>query len=137
MEEKDRELWVGESRFYLGEDNIIYSNIVGDIDADTAIAMDNATLTLMNMIEGKVNVLTDNNKAGKPSSAARKIMQEFILHKKYGRLAIFGLHPVSRVLASFFIGFSKKKDMRFFKTREEALVWLREETATTWDVKEK
>lgn len=126
MNEKEKEIWVGESRFYLGEDDIIYCTIVGDIDAEMAIAMDEATLKLMNMVEGKVNVFTDDNKAGKPSAEARKIMQEFILHEKYGKLAIFGLHPVARVLASFVIGASKKEDMRFFKTKEEALAWLKE-----------
>jgi len=29
-------------------------------------------------------------------------------------------------MASFFMGASKKKDMRFFKTKEEALAWLKE-----------
>ena len=126
MEEKDREIWVGKSRFYLDDDNIIHSVIVGDMDENMAVAFDEATLKLMNMVDGKVNVLTDNNRAGKPTSKARKIMQEFILHEKYGKLAIFGLSPVSRVLASFFMGMSKKKDMRFFKTEREALVWLKE-----------
>ena len=122
----ERELWVGESRFYLDEDNIIYSTIIGDTDSEMAIAFDEATLKLMNMIEGKVNVFVDNDKARKPSAVARKIMQGFIMHEKYGKLAIFGLHPVARVLASFFMGYSKKKDMRFFNSKDEALAWLKE-----------
>ena len=126
MEEKEREIQIGENRFYLGEDNIIYATIVGEQDAKIATLFNKATLKLMNMVEGKVNVLTDNNRAGKTSPEARKIFQELLKHEKYGKLAIFGLHPVSRVLASFFMGFSKKKDMRFFKTREEALTWLKE-----------
>lgn len=126
MKEEDREIRVGESRFYLGEDNIIYSTIVGDIDAEMAIAFDEATLKLMNMVEGKVNVFTDDNKAGTPLSEARKIMQEFIMHEKYGKLAIFGLHPVARVLASFIMGVTKKEDVRFFNSKEDALAWLKE-----------
>ena len=78
----EREILVGENKLYLGKDNIIYSTIVGEIDSEIAIALDEATLKLMNMVEGKVNVLTDNNNAGTPSSEARKIMQEFILHEK-------------------------------------------------------
>ena len=122
----ERELWVGKSRFYLDEDNIIYSTIIGDTDSEMAIAFDEATLKLMNMVEGKVNVFVDNDKARKPSAVARKIMQGFIMHEKYGKLAIFGLHPVARVLASFFMGYSKKKDMRFFNSKDEALAWLKE-----------
>ena len=123
IDEKEREILVGESRFYLGQDKIVYCTIVGDINAKMAIAMDEATLKLMNMVDGKVNVLTDNNNAGNPSSEARKIMREFVLHEKYGKLAIFGLHPVARVLASFFMGSTKKKDLRYFNTKEEALAW--------------
>ena len=78
----EKEIWIGKSRFYLDDDNIIHSVIFGDIDENMAIAFDEASLKLMNMVEGKVNVLTDNNKAGKPISKARKIMQEFILHEK-------------------------------------------------------
>jgi hypothetical protein len=126
MKNFQNEIRIGNSSFHLSDDNIIHSNIVGDIDEKTAIAYDEATLKLMNMVDGKVNVLVDNSRAGRPSSKARKIMGEFILHEKYGKLAIYGLHPVSRVLASFFMGASRKKDMRFFKTKEEALVWLRE-----------
>ena len=32
IDEKDREIWVGKSRFYLGEDNIIYETVVGEQD---------------------------------------------------------------------------------------------------------
>ena len=50
MEEKDREIWVGKSKFYLDNDNIIHSIIVGDMDENMAIAFDEATLKLMNMV---------------------------------------------------------------------------------------
>ncbi len=46
--------------------------------------------------------------------------------KIFGKVALFGLHPVARVVASFFMGATKKKDMRFYKTRGEALAWLKE-----------
>jgi len=47
-------------------------------------------------------------------------------HERTGKVALFGLNPVARVIASFVMGVTRKKDMRFFKTREEALAWLRE-----------
>lgn len=34
--------------------------------------------------------------------------------------------PVTRVLAYFVIGVTGEKDIRFFKTREETLTWLKE-----------
>lgn len=126
MKEDDREIWVGESRFYLGEDNIIYATPVGDIDEEMAIAFRENVLKLVNMADGKVDSLVDLNKVEKPSIKARKIGKDSFQHEKVGKLALYGLHPVAKMLASFLIGISKKKDMRFFKTKEEALAWLKE-----------
>jgi len=126
MENKDREIRVGENRLYLGEDNILYITNIGEIDEKTAIAIKEAVLNVANMVEGKVHTLTDLNKAGKTSPEARKVFKELAEQEKQGKVALFGMHPVARVLASFFMGISKKKDMRFFKTKEEALAWLKE-----------
>lgn len=126
MEEKEREIWIGENRFYLREDNIISLDIVGEIDEDKAKELCAANLKFMNMLEGKVHTLVNNEKAGKQSAQARKVFGEFVKHDKYGKCAIFGSHPVARVIASFFIGVTGVKDNRFFKTKEEALVWLKE-----------
>jgi hypothetical protein len=126
MDEKDREIWVGKNRLYLGEDNITYFVLVGEHDENMAIACGEAFLKLSNMVEGKVNALGDLNKAGKQSPKARKIWKELSEHEKVRKLALIGMHPVARVLASFVMGTTKKKDMRFFKTKEEALAWLKE-----------
>jgi len=126
MEEKEREIWVGESRTYLGEDNILYTTVVGEVDENAAIALCESHLKFMNMVEGKVNSLVDLNKAGKQPPKARKIGTEMFEHERIGKVALFGLHPVARVIASFVMGVTRKKDIRFFKTREEALAWLKE-----------
>ena len=122
----ERESWVGENRLYLDEDNVLCVTNVGEIDEKIAIEIKEAVLKLMNMVEGKVHTLTDLNKAGKSTSQARKVFQELAEHEKQGKNAFYGMHLVARVLASFFMGISKKKDMRFFKTKEEARAWLRE-----------
>ncbi|MBE3122383.1 MAG: STAS/SEC14 domain-containing protein [Thermoplasmata archaeon] len=80
----------------------------------------------MNMVKGKVNILVDLNQFGKASPESRKIFKEISEYEKTGKVAIFGTHPVARVLASFVMGITKKKDMRFFKTKEEAYAWLKE-----------
>ncbi|TET61679.1 hypothetical protein E3J48_05395 [Candidatus Aerophobetes bacterium] len=126
MEEKDREVQVGENRFYLGEDNIVYFTLVGEHDEKRAIACKDAFLKLVNMVEGKANVLGDLNAAGKQSPEARTIWKELNEHEKIGKIALIGFHPVARVIASFVMGISKKKDMRLFKTKEKALAWLKE-----------
>jgi len=126
IDDKDREIWVGENRIYLGEDNIIYETLVGGLDEKTVLAIYEASNRLTNTVEGKVNVLVDLSEAGQSSSRARKKGQEMLEDKIFGKVALFGLHPVSRVVASFFVGVTRKKDLRFFKTREEALAWLKE-----------
>ncbi len=123
---KEREIWVGENRLYLGEDNIIRITIVGELDEETQIRINDAGYKLMNTVGGKMHALVDNNKAGKMSPGARKRQAEISEYEKTGKVALFGLHPVARVIASFFMGISRNKDMRFFKTEEEALAWLKE-----------
>ncbi len=126
MEEKEREIWIGESRFYLDEDNIIYAAPIGDIDEKMAIAIKENILKLANMVDGKVNSIIDLNKVGKPSIKARMIGKEALGHEKVGKLAFYGLHPVAKILASFAMGVSDNNNMRFFKTKKEALAWLKE-----------
>jgi len=134
MEEKEvefkqvseREIYVGKNRFYHGEDNIIYATIVGETDDKVAIGILEANLKLLSMVEGKAKILVDLNKAGKTSPEARKIMKQLAEQEKIGKLALFGMHPVAKVLASFAMGITRKKDMLFFKTKAEALLWFTE-----------
>ena len=133
MEEKaevrqisEREICVGENQLYLGEDNIIYVIRVGEADEEIATGITNTGLKLANLVNGKVKILADLNKAGKSSSDAKKIYQKYLEHKKFDKVAMYGLHPVARVIAAFGMGVTKKKDVRFFKTKEEALLWLKE-----------
>ena len=126
MEEKEREIWVGGNRVYLGKDNIERITIVGDVDEETEIGINEASYKLREMVEGNVHALIDLNRAGKTSPGARKRQKEISEHETTGKVALFGLHPVARVIASFTMGLSKNQDMRFFKTEEEALAWLKE-----------
>ena len=126
MEEKDREAWVGETKLYLDENNILYVTTVGEIDDKLALLMRDVVFKYFNRADGKIDAIIDLNKGQKASSTTRNMFKELIEHEKVRKLAFFGMHPVARVLASFVIGVSKKEDMRFFKTKEEALAWLKE-----------
>ncbi len=127
IDETSREIWVGKNRIYLGGDNIIYITNVGEIDEKMAISIIEAVVKLTNQVEGTVHTLTDLKKAGKTSPRARKVFQELTDQEgTQGKIAFFGVHPVARVIGTFFMGISKKKDMRFFKSKEEALAWINE-----------
>ncbi len=123
---KDREIWVGENRLYLGEDNILYVTVCGEVDGKAAVAIREIDRKFKSMTEGKFHVLGDLNKAGKQSAEARKIWREMTEGDRTGKIAMCGMHPVAQVIASFVMGITRKQDMRFFKTKEEALAWLRE-----------
>ncbi len=135
MLENDKDVWVGENHTYLGEDNILYTTVVGEVDESKAKAIRDAHLKFLSMVEGKVNSLVDLNKAGKQPPAARKIGKDMFEHERIGKIALFGLHPVARVIASFVIGVTRKKEIRFFKTREEAIAWLKEPDEDSHDMK--
>ena len=122
----EREVWVGKSRYYLGEENIIYVTAVGDIDEKAAMAASKFLDKFLEMIEGKVLVIIDLNKAGHQSSEARNIWKKRTEKESTGKVAFFGMHQVARVIASFVMGISRNKQMRFFKSKEEALTWLKE-----------
>ena len=126
IDEKEREIWIEESRFYLDKDNILYESVVGEIDKKKAIAMEEASIKLRKMVPGKVNVLVDINQAKKPTPEARNFARRRLEGTKTGKVAIFGMHPVARVIAAFVMSITKKEDMRFFKSKEEALIWLKE-----------
>lgn len=121
----ERELWIGKSRFYFGEDNIFQITLIGEGTEEASITAKNFYDKYMNTIEGKVNILADLNKTGKGSSRIRKRWKELSEHEKTGKIALFGLHPVARVLASFFMGSSRNQNTRFFKTKEDAITWLK------------
>lgn len=125
MKEKNREIRIGESRYYLGEDNIIHAVEVGVMDDKKAMAIKEAYLNVLDIAKGKIYILVDLNKAKKPSAKARKILNEINENERVDKVAHFGMHPVARVMASFLMGFSKKKEIRFFKTKEQALKWLK------------
>jgi hypothetical protein len=123
----NKEILVGKHIFCLGEDNILYITIVGEIDDKTNILIKKAVTELLDMIEERVNVLVDIDKAVKLSVKTRALVSQFHTDKRVGKIAHLGHTPVARVLAAFSKGIIRKRDMRFFYTKESALAWLKEE----------
>jgi len=126
MEVKDREIWIEEDRLYLGEEGIIHITAVGKKDKKDVINLRDAYIKMANMVRGKVNLLIDVSKVSKPSLEARRVVQnEIFQHEKTGKIALWGANPTVRVIASFIMGTTRKEDMRFFETKEEAFAWLK------------
>lgn len=81
---------------------------------------------VLDKIEGKAKILGDatNAKFG-PTSKARKIYTGFLKSSKIGKAAVFGLTPRNRIIVSFMLTASQKKDFKVFSTKKEALKWLK------------
>lgn len=121
----EKEIWVGENRFYLSEDNILYETIVGEADDEMGIVMEEATDKLKKKAGRQVDILIDVNRAGKPSPKTRARAKKTFEDEGIGKVAIFGMNPVGRVISSFVMGVTNKKDLRLFKSKEDALSWLK------------
>ena len=100
--------------------------MVGDTGEKKSMTLKEISDKFAAMVEGNLNILVDLNKSGLPSAGARKEGLKGFEGERIGKVGFFGLHPVAKIIASFVIGVSKKKDMRFFRTKEEALKWLKE-----------
>ena len=117
---------IGSNTLYLGQDNVLYFELNGDIGEKEALALKEACVCVEEKLITNVGVLVDINNSAKTSQEAKKIFKEMAEMKRVDKVVLIGLHPVTRVLASFFIGFTKNKKMRFYRTKEEALLWLKE-----------
>ena len=120
----NKEFWVGGNHTFLKDNNLIYVIADGEQTKRIAVAQAKICNQLALTTDKKVNYLIDLNKAGKSTPDARKQWRRISEDEKTNKVALFGIHPVALVLASFVMGVSKKKDMLFFKTKKEALEWI-------------
>lgn len=123
----DREVWLGENRLYLGQDDILYCTFVGDVDDECVKKSAEIAYEFAKKVKGKLKVIVDLNKTGMFTAIARKASKKYVEDKCIGKIALHGVNAVARVIASFVMGFSKKQDFRFFKSKEEALAWLQQQ----------
>lgn len=120
----DQECMVGLNRIFIDDVGIINFIAIGEHELEIAKKIDDVIRQLGDSIDGPVNLLIDLNNAGKSSPEARRLWQTSSDNDKSSKTALFGLHQVAKVLASFVSSFTKRKNMRFFSTREDALDWL-------------
>ncbi|MEW6076664.1 MAG: STAS/SEC14 domain-containing protein [Thermodesulfobacteriota bacterium] len=120
----DREFRAGENHYLLGDDNIFHVTLNGDVDDEMGTEIDRRINRLVDNVDGQIDLLIDLNRAGKTSSKSRQLFKAFTETGKCRKVALFGMHTVAMVIASFVMGISKNRNMKFFKNRKEALEWL-------------
>lgn len=120
----EKEYLVGNNKTSLIDPNIIFVVANGDQTDELANRQSEINHTLINLVEGEINYLIDLNNCGKNSSGARAKWFELAEEENTKKVAIYGMHPVARVLAAFVMKVSKKRNQQFFRTRDEAFQWL-------------
>lgn len=84
-------------------------------------------LKILETAKGKAKVLGDASGAGfGPTLKSRKIYAKLLKFPKIGKAAIIGLSTANKVIVSFLLKASGKKDLGVFSTKKEALKWLKE-----------
>ncbi|MFA5033150.1 MAG: STAS/SEC14 domain-containing protein [bacterium] len=127
MKKQEMEVRLGKSRIHFGEDKIFCATIVGEYTTEMAkLTYEFFELHKTEMmVDGKVRLFIDLTNARKASAEAKEFMHR--LSNDIGKIALVGFNPVAKVIASFFMGNSKKKNINFFNTQEDAIEWLKEE----------
>ncbi len=121
----DKELAIGENRCVVLNNNIIFITAIDEQTDEIARLQEEGNTKLREQVKGKVSYLIDLNQAGKSTPEARKIWNKLSEDQGTHKVALYGMHPVARVLASFVMTITKKNEMEFFKTKEAALAWLK------------
>jgi hypothetical protein len=120
----DNEYRIGTNRIVFIDKKIIHISVVGDQTKEMSLLHRELDNKLLSLTDEKCNYLIDLNKVGNNNPESRLIWKESCYIEKINKVAVYGLHSVARVIASFVIGFDKKSKQRFFKTEKEAIKWL-------------
>jgi hypothetical protein len=119
------DVWFGPNRStFLPDLNIIHVVVDGEQTPEIADQQEEFAYKVFDLSKRKISFLIDLNKGGKNSPEARQKWIQLCEHERTNKVAVFGLHPVARVLASFVFTISKNKQQRFFKTQEDCMEWL-------------
>jgi hypothetical protein len=116
---------IGENKISIPEPNILFIESIGNQTDEVAKVYYDFYLKLTNNIEGKMHVVVDINNSKKSSTQARRTWKALSELEQTGKVALFGLHPVAKVLATFVMRITNKNDISFFKTKEEAFAWVK------------
>jgi len=124
---------VGESEIYLGENGIVRIKIGQTINENESVALLEKFRDLTKTQTTKPRILIDITLAvASPRSFFRKrtaeILREAFKNPGFEKTALFGeIDTLRMVITSFVIKATGLENVKFFKTEEEALKWLKED----------
>jgi hypothetical protein len=122
----DTEIRNGANEITLIEGNIIFIKAIGIQTDQMAISHMEIYKQFSLLVNNKINFLIDLNKSGKSTPLARKIWKEITDDEGTNKVALFGLHPVAGVVATFVMQIVSRNNIQFFTNVEEALKWVKQ-----------
>ncbi len=124
----NKEYYINDNKIIIHEGLYIVYHVIASGEQTAEIAKSHTKLVtnILNNTQKEIQFLIDLNKCGKNSPQARDTWRTLSSEKRVNKVAIFGLHPVAKMLASFVMGKISKIDYyRFFSTEEDAWKWLK------------
>lgn len=128
--EDEREILVGENRFYLGKNKIIYVTLnEKEIDEESVLKMRGAFVKYLFMANEKCDVLAINKTNRKPSFKLKQIFKDISKNEKFGKVAMLNMGPEQGGFLSFASKLTKNEKLNFFNKRGDALTWFKNESS--------
>ncbi|MEZ5070446.1 MAG: STAS/SEC14 domain-containing protein [Bacteroidales bacterium] len=115
---------IAGQRIALLGDGVLRIEAIGDMDDDKLDRIRAVYRDVFSLAGDAVRLLVDLNQTGHNPPEARRFWRSLSAHKSVEAIAMVGIHPVARVLATFVIGSLGLEKYRFFEREEDALDWL-------------
>ena len=111
----------------MGKDGILRAALVGNVEkADIDLFMKDLSPFLdASTEEIPLSLITDANRTGNYSSAARKVFTQFNHDHRIGKTAVVGANRTTRVLMHIVQRASKRDNIKLFDTEEAAIKWIK------------
>ncbi len=115
---------IGKLRLY--NNGTIFIEANGIPDEFIASKIGAKIIEFSEIYNGKINLIINLNKVGKPSSNARKKFKEIVNNDIVNKVALHGLNPVARTIGYFLINISFNSKIKLIESFDEASVWFNE-----------
>ncbi len=124
---------------YIGDDNIIYVRMQGNLTSDneeTLTKWDTKVREAMRTVgeqhPGNVLCLTDTTGGQQADAFSLELLKKQFAHNKayVTRTAVFGMQEFPRLFVDMALRFTHRSNMKMFEGRDKAMKWLLTATLT-------
>lgn len=127
---KNNNLKEKKVKVWIGDDKIVYVTVIPIVLAEEIEDLAKEVKKALEASQNKARILVfmDGVKLGIRSHHRRKrfaqVAKDLGVNPGFEKAAIYGVNTIIRTVASFIIATSGLKNVKIFKTKEDALEWL-------------